>query len=78
MKIFNIPQGKKVRARNSHKEFKQFCGIARGSVAELRYFIMLSYDLGYVGKTLFDELINKTEIFSKMIYGIIKTLENKL
>ncbi len=34
--------------RNSSIEFKHFCGIARGSVAELRYYVILAADLGYI------------------------------
>jgi len=63
--------------RNNSKEFRQFSGIARGSVGELRYFIMLSQDLGYINKDLSEKLIEETKTVSKMIYGLIKSLENK-
>jgi len=64
--------------RNNSKEFRQFCGIARGSVAELRYFIMLSKDLGYLGEELSADLIESTKEVSKMLFGLIKSLESKL
>jgi len=64
--------------RNSSKEFKQFCGIARGSIAELRYFIILARDLGYISNQIADELINKTIDISRMLYGLIKSIENKV
>jgi len=63
--------------RNNSKEFRQFCGIARGSVGELRYFIILSQDLGYISNDMSTKLIEKTATVSKMIYGLIKSLENK-
>ena len=63
--------------RNNTKEFRQFCGIARGSCGELKYFIMLSKDLGYIEEDIANKLANKITTISKMIYGIIKTLESK-
>lgn len=64
--------------RNNSKEFKQFCGIARGSISELRYFLMLSKDLGYIEFNKYNDLIKKAESISKMIFGLIKSLEKKL
>lgn len=63
--------------RNNSKEFRQFSGIARGSVGELHYFIMLTQDLRYINKDLSEKLIEETKTVSKMIYGLIKSLENK-
>jgi four helix bundle protein len=63
--------------RNSSKEFKQFCGIARGSAGELKYFLMLSKDLGYIENKKAEELINKTNQITKMLYRLIKSLERK-
>jgi len=63
--------------RNNTKEFRQFSGIAIGSVGELRYFIMLSQDLGYISKVLSGKLIKETKTVSKMIYGLIKSLDSK-
>ncbi len=64
--------------RNNSREFKQFCGIARGSAGELRYFVMLSKDLGYINESLFADLIEATKTVSKMIFGLIKSLEAKI
>jgi len=63
--------------RNNTKEFKQFCGIARGSAGELRYLLLLSKDLGYIDENLSNDLIENTKTISKMIYGIIRTLDKK-
>ncbi|WP_245529710.1 four helix bundle protein [Calditerrivibrio nitroreducens] len=64
--------------RNNTKEFRQFCGIARGSAGELKYFLILSSDLGYLDKNIAMGLITKTDTISKMIYGLIKSLERKI
>ena len=34
--------------RNNKKEYRQFVGIARGSIGELKYHLLLSKDLGYI------------------------------
>jgi len=49
--------------RESDAEFKRFLTIARGSAAELEYFLILSKDLNIIDKefeSLFDE-VNKTK-----------------
>jgi len=64
--------------RNNTKEFRQFCGIARGSAGELKYFLILASDLGYIDKIRVDNLLENVTTISKMLYGLIKTLETKL
>ena len=39
--------------RLSTKEFRQFAGIARGSVGELKYHLLLAKDLGYLSGHLY-------------------------
>ena len=41
----NIVEG---QSRNTTKEYMQFLYNARGSVEEVRYFLLLSKDLGYL------------------------------
>ncbi len=53
--------------RNNTKEFKQFCGI----------FLMLSKDLEYIEIDKYYDLEEKAQIISKMIFGLIKSLEGK-
>jgi four helix bundle protein len=64
--------------RNNTKEFKQFCGIARGSAAELKYFILLAKDLGYIDENNYTVLLDRVDLITKMLYKLIKVLEVKL
>ncbi len=64
--------------RNSTKEFKQFCGISRGSLGELKYFLLLSKDVGYISEELYKTLFQKIESISKMLFKLIKRLEESL
>lgn len=60
--------------RNTDKEFIYFLYVAKGSSAEIRSQLYLAFDLGYIRKDEFEELlINITDI-SKLISGLIKYL----
>jgi four helix bundle protein len=66
----NISEG---AARSSKKEFIQFLSIAQGSTSELETQLIISNNLGFLGKedaSLLDEL----DEISRMIIGLIKTL----
>ncbi len=45
----NIVEG---QSRNTTKEYLSFLYNARGSVEEVRYFLLLSTDLGYINKDI--------------------------
>lgn len=60
--------------RNNKKEYRQFTGIARGSAGEIKYQLLLCRDLKYISKEQYDELINKTNEISRMLYGLINSL----
>jgi four helix bundle protein len=49
----NIVEG---QSRNTTKEHIQFLYNARGSLEEIRYFLLLSKDLGYMNKDTFQSL----------------------
>lgn len=61
--------------RNNKNEYRQFVGIARGSVGELKYHLLLSKDLEYIDTKHYENIINKINSISKMLYNLIKSLE---
>jgi four helix bundle protein len=67
----NIAEG---HSRNTTGEFKQFLGIAKGATAELETQIIIAYNLGYVDKQLFDNLIISLVDIRKLISGLIRSL----
>lgn len=62
--------------RNNKNEYRQFVGIARGSVGELKYHLLLSKDLGYIDVNYYENIIDQINSISKMLYNLIKSLEN--
>lgn len=71
----NIVEGQN---RNTTKEYLQFLYNARGSLEEVRYFLLLSKDLGYMNKNIFESLETDSETLSKMLNGLIKSLASRL
>ena len=67
----NIVEG---HSRKSKKEFIQFLSIAKGSLEELRYFLILAFDLNYMNKDIFNTLELRTEELSKILYSFTKSL----
>lgn len=64
----NIVEG---YSRNNKKERLQFYYISRGSLAELDYYIELSFKLKYLNNEQYKELIfNRSEV-GKMLNGFI-------
>jgi four helix bundle protein len=60
--------------RVNRKEYRQYAGISKGSAGELKYFLMLSKDLGYISEDKYSVLYNSVEELSKMLNGLIKSL----
>ena len=60
--------------RNSSKEYRQFVGIAKGSSGELKYHILLAYDLGYLTQVEFAKYSTEIEEICKMLHGLVKSL----
>ena len=71
----NIAEG---MGRYSRKEFVNFLTIARGSVEECKYFILLAKDLRYLSEIIFAELTLKYDSLGKMINSLINSLKRKL
>jgi len=68
----NLSEGS---ARNSNGEYKQFIGIAQGSVAELEYQMLLSKELGYIPKEHADKLLDELQQILKMLNGLARSLK---
>jgi four helix bundle protein len=71
----NIAEGK---GRNSLKEYLQFLSIARGSVEEVKYFLLLARDLTYLREHDFAELSETYDHIGKMLNGLMTSLRRRL
>lgn len=67
----NISEG---CGRNSDKEFNQFLNIALGSANETEYLLILSKDLNYINKEIFEELEKEINIIKSKIYKLKNVL----
>ena len=62
-------------ARASSKEKNQFLHIARGSLAELEYYLDLTLDLGYISHKQHNELINLRNDTGRVLHGFIRSIK---
>ncbi len=67
----NIVEG---RGRYHKNEFKHFLYIARGSLEETKYHLILARDLSYINLQSYNELMNLAIEVGKMLNGLIKSL----
>ena len=68
----NLAEG---HARFGPGEFSRFISIAMGSVAELETQIILSDDLGYIGKNT--NLLSELDRIGGMLRGLAKSIEKR-
>ena len=68
----NIVEG---HSKSSSKEFIRYLYISRGSLEELRYFLLLSKDLNYIKEETYLYFENKTSSISKQLNALIKSLK---
>ena len=54
----------------SSREFKRYLRIANGSSNEVRVYIDMSYDLGYISKETRDNLKDEYKSLSKQLYSL--------
>jgi four helix bundle protein len=69
----NIVEGK---ARGSNKEYKRFLLIARGSLEELKYQLLLAKDLHYINENTYESILKLTDEVGKMLNGLISKLDS--
>jgi len=67
----NLAEG---AARKGKKEFSQYLNIAQGSISEIDTQIELSFILNYIDKNLYNDLTEKLNIISKMLFGLSRSL----
>lgn len=64
--------------RNTDKEFIYFLYVAKASAGEVRSQLYLAFDLNYIEKENFQELLFEITEISKLLSGFIKYLSQKL
>jgi four helix bundle protein len=70
----NIAEGCK---RNSDREFNQFLGIAKGSLAELETQIIIAMEIGYLGKDALEHLEEEFDAIGRMLLQLQRSLQVK-
>ena len=70
----NIAEGS---ARNSQKEFIQFCYIALGSLSEIETQLIISKKLNFISDNTLNEILIKVEVLRKKLLNFIKYLKRK-
>jgi four helix bundle protein len=70
----NIAEG---FGRRTTKELLQFLVTANGSLEETRYFLILSRDLGYLGKETFGEMDQQCTSVAQMIAALGRSLKER-
>lgn len=71
----NIAEGK---GRDSHKDFLKFLIIARGSVEETKYHLLLAKDLHYLSKEVYARLNDGYDLVGKLINGLIRKVKKEV
>ena len=68
----NIAEGFK---RYSFKEKRHFYNIAEGSLEELKYFLILCKDLGYIASN--EEFIERANTVGRLLNGLIRSTQRQ-
>jgi len=71
----NIVEGK---GRRSQKDFLRFLTVARGSVEETKYHLLLARDLGYITSESYAELMSGYDDVGKMLNGLMTKIEGEV
>jgi len=70
----NIAEG---TGRNTLKEYVQSLYVARGSIEETKYHLLLSKDLGYLSSDSFGKLVEGYNEVGRMLNGLINSLKER-
>lgn len=71
----NIVEG---NCRNSKKEFLHFLNIAKSSLEETKYHILLAKDLQYIKETTYNEVVQDCNEIGKMLTKLIQYLKSNI
>lgn len=63
--------------RRTSKEYLQFLYIARGSLQEFDFLLLLSKDLKYISEKEYKELKSKTDLVGRLLSGLINSIKRK-
>lgn len=69
----NIAEG---FSRRSRKEKIQFYHTSLGSITELQNQLLISRDLGYIGKEEFMQVAKQTVTVNKLVNGLVKSSQD--
>jgi len=58
--------------RQTYKERLQFCYLAQDSLTELKDFLLIAKDVGYLEKKEFDELAEQSNLTHKLLKGFLQ------
>jgi four helix bundle protein len=61
--------------RGGKREFRQFLSIAKGSCAELRSQLYVAFDIQYLEKPIFDNLLKRAEEVGRIIGGLRSSIK---
>ncbi|WNF37341.1 four helix bundle protein [Bacillaceae bacterium IKA-2] len=70
----NIVEGK---ARGSNKEYKRFLLIARGSLEEVKYQLLLAKDLKYIDERKHEETLKAAKEVGRLLNGLLVAMEKE-
>ncbi|WP_096203102.1 four helix bundle protein [Bacillus sp. FJAT-45350] len=68
----NIVEGK---ARGSAKEYRRFLLMARGSLEEVKYQLLLARDLEYIDTKTYTEVLNLAQEVGRILNGVLVAVE---
>ena len=68
----NIVEGK---ARGSSKDYNRFLLIARGSLEETKYQLLLAKDLKYINEEMYKEVLNITKEVGRLLNGLMAAID---
>ncbi len=68
----NIVEGK---ARGSNKDYSRFLMIARGSLEEVKYQMLLARDLKYIDENTYREIYKNMDEVGRLLGGLINKIK---